>query len=73
MRNIFVALFTALAVAVTDEILQMFSDGRVADVADVVVDFSGAVTGMLIFILIEFVRRRVKVGRKKQTETKEMV
>lgn len=73
MQNVFVALFTALAVAVIDEILQMFSDGRVADVADVVVDFSGAVTGMLIFILIEFVRRRVKVGGKKQTKTKEMV
>ena len=73
MRNIFVALFTALSVAVTDEILQMFSAGRVSDVADVIVDFSGAVTGMLIFILIDFVRRRVKVGGKKQTETKEMV
>ena len=38
--------------AVIDEILQLFSDGRAADVLDIVVDFSGAVAGMLFFVFI---------------------
>lgn len=52
IQNIFIAFFTALAVAVIDEILQLFSDGRAADVLDIVVDFSGAVAGMLFFVFI---------------------
>ncbi|MBR5786999.1 MAG: VanZ family protein [Clostridia bacterium] len=52
IQNIFVAFFTALAVAVVDEILQLFSDGRAADVIDVVVDFSGAVAGMVFFVFV---------------------
>lgn len=73
IRNIFIALFMTLAVAVTDEMLQMFSDGRVSDVADVAVDFLGSVTGMVFFVFIvnlpniilsikAFLRRRTKVG-----------
>ena len=41
-----------MAVAVVDEILQLFSDGRAADVIDVVVDFSGAVAGMVFFVFV---------------------
>lgn len=52
LKHIFVVLFTSLAVAVADEILQLFSGGRASDVLDVAVDFSGAVTGILFFVLI---------------------
>lgn len=52
----------SLAVAVTDEILQKFSDGRVCDVKDVLVDFSGALLGAAIvsavFLLVKYKRSR---------------
>jgi VanZ family protein len=40
-------LFAALAVAVTDEFIQSFT-GRGPSVRDVVLDFSGALTGLLL-------------------------
>lgn len=71
LKNIFIVLFTSLAVAVVDEILQLFSAGRASDVLDVAVDFSGAVAGILFFVLIVklshsivFVRRRKKDAGK---------
>lgn len=75
LQNVFIALFTVLAVAVTDEFLQLFSDGRVADILDVLVDFAGAVTGMLFFVFIinvpniilkikDSFRRRKEIGRQ---------
>lgn len=38
-------LFSALAVAVTDETIQLFT-GRASQVKDVVIDFAGALAGM---------------------------
>lgn len=71
LKHIFIVLFISLVVAVIDEILQLFSEGRASDVLDVAVDFSGAVTGFLFFVLIAkithsivFVRRRKKYARK---------
>ena len=43
--------FTALATAVTDEFIQNFT-GRSSMVSDVLIDFSGAVTGILLVSLI---------------------
>lgn len=70
-ENIFFVLFVSLAVAVVDEILQIFSAGRASDVLDVAVDFSGAVTGIVFFVLfikllhiIVTVRRRKINGRQ---------
>ena len=48
--RIFMLLFFGLAVAVSDEFLQLFSEGRSALVQDVVLDFFGFVSGMLFYI-----------------------
>jgi VanZ family protein len=45
-------LFAALAVAVTDEALQLLTAGRGSQVSDVLLDFSGSVTGILLVLLI---------------------
>ena len=44
-------LFTGLAAAVTDETIQLFSEGRSGQITDVLLDFSGVVTGMLFLLL----------------------
>ena len=51
------SLFAGLAVAVTDETIQIFSQ-RGSRVADVVLDFSGALFGALVIVLIAFLCRR---------------
>ena len=67
LKNIFIVLFTSLFVAVVDEILQLFSPGRASDVLDVAVDFSGAVTGMLVFVLfIKLLHIIVSVRRRRK-------
>ncbi len=53
--KIFMILFFLLAVPVTDETIQYFPIGRSAEVKDVLLDFSGAVTGFLIASAIIFI------------------
>jgi len=49
-------LFGTLLAAVTDEFIQSFT-GRGSSVRDVVLDFCGALTGMLLtFLLAELIR-----------------
>lgn len=50
-RHLAAVFFTALATAVTDEFIQNFT-GRSSMVSDVLIDFSGAVTGILLVSLI---------------------
>lgn len=50
--HIFFELFLFLAVPVADETIQMFFDERTSNVLDVLIDFSGCVVGMLIYILV---------------------
>lgn len=54
-------LFSALAVAVTDEYIQSFT-GRTSSVTDVLIDFSGALTAFAVLLLL---RAIVKTRRKK--------
>ena len=66
-KNIFIVFFTSLAVAVADEILQLFSPGRASDVLDVAVDFSGAVAGVLFFVLsLKIIQVFLTVRRRKK-------
>ncbi len=44
-------LFTGLAAAVTDETIQLFSEGRSGQITDVLIDFSGAAIGMIMMML----------------------
>lgn len=45
----------SLIFAASDEIHQLFVDGRSGQVTDVMIDFSGALQGTLIFILCHFI------------------
>lgn len=52
------AAFAALLTAVTDETIQIFS-GRGSQVQDVVLDFSGALTGILfVSLALKLIRKR---------------
>ena len=57
LQGLMNALFAGLAAAVTDETIQIFSQ-RGSQVSDVVLDFSGVVTGALVISLIAFLCRR---------------
>ena len=56
-QNLCNAAFAALLAAVTDETIQIFS-GRGSQVQDVVLDFSGALTGILLVSLIMIIAWR---------------
>lgn len=49
---IFNILFVGLIVPVIDEFIQLFVDGRGGEIKDVIIDFSGVLTGMLIVYII---------------------
>lgn len=64
IRQIFIPLFWGLAVPVCDEFLQLFVPGRSGQVSDVVLDFSGVVSGMAVlavFFLLWEKRKRKTV------------
>ncbi|MGD9605143.1 MAG: VanZ family protein [Bacilli bacterium] len=46
------ALVSAIAVAITDEILQLFVNGRAGTIIDVAIDNVGTVFGLLLFYII---------------------
>ena len=45
-NNIFIPLFCGLLTAVSDESIQLFSDGRSGQVSDVMLDFGGVLFGI---------------------------
>lgn len=61
-KNIPNMLFILLAVPVIDETLQYFSPGRSPQIRDVLIDFSGCITGLiftaLVFAIINFFSKR---------------
>lgn len=61
-KNIPTMLFILLAVPVVDETLQYFSPGRSPQVNDVLLDFSGCITGLiftgLVFTIIKFFSKK---------------
>ena len=59
-KYLFVQLFSTLAAAVTDEYIQLYSDGRSGQVTDVALDFAGSLCGILITTFIYFVFRKSK-------------
>ena len=52
LKNLMPVSFVCLLTAVVDEFIQLFSPGRSAEVADVVLDYSGSLIGMLLLCLI---------------------
>ena len=53
-------LFTGLFAAVCDETIQLNVEGRAGLVADVLLDFSGVVTGAVVMLIFYMIYRRVK-------------
>ena len=59
-------LFFCLFTAVCDEYSQLFSPGRSSEVADVLLDFKGSVSGILSFLLIHTIWQRWQCGKRRQ-------
>lgn len=60
VKNLMPSGFVCLATAVADELIQINSKGRSAQVTDVALDFLGAVFGVLLFVLILLIIRFFK-------------
>ncbi|MCH5303676.1 MAG: VanZ family protein [Ruminococcus sp.] len=60
IKNFMPSGFVCLAVAVADELIQTGSFGRSAEVTDVVLDFFGAVSGALLFIIVISIVKLIK-------------
>ena len=63
-------LFILLAVPVTDEALQYFSPGRGPQVSDVLLDFSGCISGLIFTALVFNVIKYKKKGLKRSGKFK---
>lgn len=61
LKYAFNMLFTGLATAVTDETIQLNVEGRAGQITDVLIDFSGFLTGVALFFavtsFIAFIRK----------------
>ena len=49
--------------SLTDEIHQLFVDGRAGRLYDIAIDFLGSISGIWVVILIIFIIRKIKSGR----------
>lgn len=58
-------LFLSLLVPVLDETIQLFSVGRSSKVLDVLIDFSGAITGITYVFIFLHLKRKFKCNFKK--------
>lgn len=60
-------LFFGLATAVCDETIQLYVPDRAGQVNDVLLDFSGMVTGAFIMLVIYMIYVRIKNRKSKQS------
>ncbi len=60
IKNLMPCGFVCLSTAVADELIQIASKGRSAEVLDVALDFFGALSGALFFIVIISIIKLVK-------------
>ncbi len=63
---IFNVLFFGLLTPVLDEFIQLFIDGRGGEIRDVIIDFSGVLTGIILVIIITKIIKNIKLKRRKQ-------
>ncbi len=59
-RNIVVALGICILYAISDEVHQLFVDGRSGELRDVFIDSIGASVGILLYVCIQAFFRRAK-------------
>jgi VanZ family protein len=57
LEAVFIRLFMMLLVPVLDEFIQLFTPGRGSSVSDVLLDFIGGLTAMLIFSAVSSLKR----------------
>ena len=60
-----ISFFTTVLYAVFDEIHQKFVSGRVMSIKDVIIDSCGAIFGILLYLLILLIIKKVKNRKKK--------
>lgn len=63
--TLIISLLYPLLFAAADEFHQLFVDGRSGQITDVLIDFSGALTGTLAFVLCRFILLHIR--RKKSS------
>ncbi|MBQ7699856.1 MAG: VanZ family protein [Clostridia bacterium] len=64
-KSLIFALLSGAAVAASDEIHQIFVAGRSCEIKDMLLDFTGVLTGCLISLLILFITVSIKKKRSK--------
>ncbi len=52
-------VITGIIIAVSDELIQLFSDGRACDIRDVMLDSLGIVLGTLCVLTVFFIRKTI--------------
>jgi len=62
--HVFMILFCGLSIAVTDEFIQLFVDGRSSQVDDIILDFVGFIFGMLLYIGIAQLLRAITIKKQ---------
>lgn len=70
--NFYFTLLVCLVQANLDEFLQKFIEGRSSEVRDVLIDFSGAISFVLIYILIGYIRKLV-ICKRSRGEAKKIL
>lgn len=62
-RSLIVSISTVFVTAITDEIIQLFSDGRAFQISDIIIDVSGGFLGLVIVFLFALLikNHRIKV------------
>lgn len=75
-KAIISSVITVVFTALTDEIIQLFSEGRAFQLSDLIIDFSGSLLGLVAVFLIAMLvknrylgnQRRNKNGKRKKTQ-----
>jgi len=60
------SIFLSALYAITDEFHQIFVPGRAGRVTDVLIDTSGAITGMLIFCILSLLNQKRIIRKEKK-------
>ena len=66
LKSVFIALLLAFLYACSDEYHQTFVVGRTGQFKDVLIDFSGAIIGILVYILISklnIFKEKIQISR----------
>ncbi|MBQ0084268.1 MAG: VanZ family protein [Clostridiales bacterium] len=70
LKNLLFSLASSLLYAGTDEFHQVFVPGRSGEIRDILIDFSGAVIGTAIMLLIVYLFRRPKYEIRRKHKQK---